>query len=307
MERIRNYARFLLFGTLFLFQAGSAFGEILVIYPEAPEPYREAFGQMIAGIARTAAEPLEPKMMTDTAGVAELQALLDTERFRSVVLLGQRALNLYSQVRRVPLQRVFAGGVTASPGQTRLPGISLTIDPGLYLSTLRELLPDVRRLVVFYDAPDESWIAHIKAAAKDIRIEAAMVTDAPDIARKLDETFKNIDPKTSALWFGRNTIARDTELLYPFVLKQAWERRIAVISETIAHVRRGFLFAYYPNYSEIGAELGELVRRQATLESAGFRFARAGQLTLNGRTADHLEIPLPLPVIRRAKPLFPEP
>jgi hypothetical protein len=50
---------------------------------------------------------------------------------------------------------------------------------------------------------------------------------------------------------------------------------------------------------------GALVRQDA--RPAGLRFSRAGRLALNARTAQHLGVVLRDDVIRRAKPLFPEP
>jgi putative ABC transport system substrate-binding protein len=282
---------------------------LLVVYPEAPEPYREAFAQMVDGIARTAQKPLLQKTITATTTPDEFRGWLSgAGRGETVVLLGHKALSVYGRD-PPPGSTVLVGGISALPGQTPLPGISLTLDPALYLQALDELLPDIRRIVVYCNTQERSWIAQVEKAAKAMRIdvESVVVTDAFDAARQLGTTFKTLDPKTTALWFGRNTIALNADLLYSYVLEQTWDRNIAVFSETVAHVRGGFLFALYPDYAQHGAELGALIRQGPRPPGAGLRFSRAGQLALNARTARHLGITPSDGVIRRAKPLFPEP
>lgn len=279
---------------------------LLVVYPEAPEPYREAFAQMTSGIARTAGALLQQKVITAATSREEFRSWLVEGRDKTLVLLGQKALTFYEksgQNRR----DVFLSGVNALPGQIPLPGISLSVDPALYLQTLHELLPDIRRVVVYYNIQEEAWLTPVKKAAMNARIgiETVGVADAFDVIRQLGTTFETLDPKTTALWFGSNTIALNGELIYPHVLEQTWERRIAVFSDTIAHVKLGFLFAFYPDYAKIGAELGALIRQGTP--TTDLQFSRTGQLALNARTARHLGIAPRSDLTQRAKPLFPEP
>ncbi len=310
MERKRNRPRPLLLVLLFFLHITAARGEVLVVYPEAPSPYREVFEQLLIGLARTAGEPLKRKTITATTTAADFQTWKDDNNNPStMVLLGQHALDLNAKSRPDKRYSTVVGGVVAWPGQVRWPGVSLAIDPALYLQTLRELMPKLQTVVVYYDARDEPWIAEVrKAAGANPRVEAIAVNNAGEVARKLERTFQTLDPKTTALWFGRDTIAYDTEALYPYILRQSWYRRIAVVADAITYVRRGFLFAYYPNYTDIGAELGELVREVKTAGTGtSVRLTRAGQLTLNIRTAQNLSLDVPLSLTQRAKPLFPEP
>jgi putative ABC transport system substrate-binding protein len=282
---------------------------LLVIYPEAPTPYREAFEQLMTGIAHATGQPLHRKRMTTTTSPAELHRWLEQEgRTPPVVLLGQPALHLYE---RLPpsLRRVFVGGVNALPGQTPWPGVSLTIDPALYLQTLHDLLPDIRRVVVFYDPQEQSWIARVRTAAATagLQVDAVAIRDAIEAIRQLGARLPTLNAQTTALWFGRNTITLDTELIYPYVLEQAWDHHIAVFSDTLAHVRRGFLFTLYPDYSAVGIEIGRQIRQDVATDPTGLQFTRAVELALNVRTARHLRIPLGDPLMRRVKTRFPEP
>ncbi len=292
----------------FLWVPTAAFSaSLLVVYPEAPEPYREAFAQMMEGLARTTQQPLRSKTLTaKTTPEAFRDWLMDAGPDETVVLLGYQALSLYGRD-PPPVRRVIVGGVSVLPSQTPLPGISLTLDPMLYLHMLHTLLPNIRRVVVYCNAQEQPWIAQVEQAALAARIEVerVIVTDAFDVARQLRMTFQTLDPKTTALWFGRNTLTLNADLLYSYVLEQTWDRGIAAFSETVLLTKYGLLFALYPNYTEVGAEIGALVRRQT--HPAGLQFSRASQFAFNRRTARHLGIALRDDVIRQAKPLFPEP
>ncbi|MFZ1492808.1 MAG: hypothetical protein WAU60_05265 [Candidatus Competibacter denitrificans] len=166
MERKRNRPRPLLLALLFFLHITAARGEVLVVYPEAPSPYREVFEQLLIGLARTAGEPLKRKTITATTTAADFQTWKDDNNNPStMVLLGQHALDLNAKSRPDKRYSTVVGGVVAWPGQVRWPGVSLAIDPALYLQTLRELMPKLQTVVVYYDARDEPWIAEVRKAA----------------------------------------------------------------------------------------------------------------------------------------------
>lgn len=268
------------------------------------------FQQLIDGLEKTVKAPVERHMIHDTTKRTDLQEWLAGEaNAKSLVLLGQPALNLYPQSARPAQPKVFVSGINAVPGKIPWPGVSLTLDPRLYIDALHALLPAIERVLVYYDRQEQAWMKQVEQAggAKGLRIEAVGVTDAFDLARRFDGALATLDPTTTALWFGRNTVAYNSKLLYPYILERTWDRRIAVFSDTIAHVRGGFLFAYYPNYTQIGEELGALIQQSVRTQAAGFRFSQAGQLTLNARTAQHLGVVVPDALLQQAKPLFPEP
>ena len=279
---------------------------LLAIYPDAPMPYQEAFEQMLDGIARTADAPVLQKKITAATSQKEFQSWLIEGRDKTVVLLGLKTLDFYEESGQNQ-SNVFLSGVNALPGQVPLPGISLTVDPALYLRTLRELLPNIQRVVAYYNAQEAPWLIPVRKAARDARldIETIGVTDAFDLARQLARTFKTLDPHTTALWFGGNTIQLNDELIYSYVLEQTWDRGIAVFSDTIVHVKRGFLFALYPDYAAIGSELGTLIQQHARM--TGLRFSRAGRLAFNLRTARHLGLTVSDDLIQRAHPLYSNP
>lgn len=284
---------------------------VLVLYPEAPDPYRQAFDQIVTGIERTAGGPVNRRMVTAATERGQIQGWLDqASPDAAVVILGRPTRALSGVGRdRFGGRRVFVGGVNALPGQLPWPGESLIAEPALYLQTLRELLPNVRRVIAFHHARDPEWAPLATRAAADLglRVETVAVDDAASAVRQIAGALKTLDPETTALWFAANTVDLDRELIFPWVLEQTWDRKIAAFSETAAHAKRGFLFALYPDYAEIGAELGRRIGRGAAGDGGGLTLTRAVRFALNGRTARRLGVALGDDLIRRAQPLYPQP
>jgi putative ABC transport system substrate-binding protein len=312
MRSISARRRALLLVWLWLAVIGRASADpVLVLYPEAPDPYRQAFDQIMTGIARTVGGPVNRRKVTPDMSPAHIQAWLDRqERQTPVVILGQQTENVQAISQRHPNRyRLFVGGLIALPQEVPWPGVSLMIDPALFLQTLHEILPSMRHVIAFYHARDREWAPLVQqaAASRGVRVETVAITDAISAVRQITAVLKTLDPATTALWFATNTLDLDTELLFPFVLEQAWEQKIVVFSETITHAKRGFLFALYPNYIEVGAELGQRIRQDPAGQNAEFTLTYAANLALNRRTARHLGLVLREDVLQRARILFPQP
>lgn len=276
---------------------------LLAVYPEVVDPYREAFEQIMDGLAQTSGLALEKKMITATTSPEDLFRFVED---LPTVLLGQRTVALYERT-KTKNHPVFIGAVNAVPGQITGPGISLTLDPTLYLQTLHELAPHIRRIVVYYNAREQQWFSQVESAAstRGLSVEGIATPDALELVRQLGATFKTLDPTTTALWFGRNTLALNPNLLYPYVFEQTWDRHIVAFSEVLSHARLGLLFAIHSDYIQYGRELGVLIEQKAP--APVLRFSRSGQLALNARTAQHLGIALSDELLRRARSVFPQP
>lgn len=312
MRSTSAFVRSLLMALLWCASIGGAAGEpVLVLYPEAPDPYRQAFDQIVTGIERTAGGPVNRRMVTAATEREQIQGWLDQASPAAAVVLLGRPTHARSEVGRDRFggRRVFVGGVNALPGQLPWPGVSLIAEPALYLQTLRELLPSVRRVIAFHHARDPEWAPLATRAAADLglRVEPVAVTDAASAVRQIAGALKALDPETTALWFAANTLDLDRELIFPWVLEQTWDRKIAAFSETAAHAKRGFLFALYPDYEAVGAELGRRIGRGAAGDGGGLTLTRAVRFALNGRTARRLGVALGDDLIRRAQPLYPQP
>lgn len=310
MRSISARRRALLLVWLWLAMIGRASADpVLVFYPEAPDPYRQAFDQIMTGIARTAERPVHRHRIAVATERAQIQGWLDhAEPDATVVILGQPTATLAEISQNLDRPHpIFVAGINALPGQIPWPGVSLIIEPQPYLQTLHTVAPHIRTVIAFYHAQDHPWVSLATQAANAIglHLEPIAVTDAVSAVQRMTEALKTLDPKTTALWFTANTIELDSELIFPWILEQTWARKIAAFSDTITHAKRGLLFALYPDYIEVGAELGRRLHASGT--RAEFTLTRAARFALNLRTARHLGLPVPDDLIRRADRLFPQP
>jgi putative ABC transport system substrate-binding protein len=289
--------------------ACAASGTLLVLYPQAPPPYRAAFEQIIAGIERAASGSLRSLALSPDYDIALLERWIQSHRDEqtALVLLGQRALRAHRKL-STPLP-VFAGGINGIPGQVPLPGVSVTIDPSLFLDSVRELCPSAKTVIAFYNARNPGLVSLLEKAASErgLTLRPVAVADARTAVKAIGRIFDSVDPRTTALWFTGNTVNINTELIFPFVLEQAWKRRIPVFSETLSHTKRGFLFSLYPDYHGMGREIASLIENATAHPPRTLLLTRAARLALNTRTARHLAIPLRKDVIDKADALFPAP
>lgn len=282
---------------------------VLVLYPDAPPPYQHAFEQIIGGLKRSVNQSLETLPLPGNYDIPTIERWIDTHKKgdTTLVLLGQRALDAYAQLStRLP---AFVGGVSRLYDKANLPGISMTIATPVVLATVHELLPATQTIIVFYNAAFSGWVppAPQTTAGHDLTIRSIAVTDAQTAVKEISRIVETVDPQTTALWFMEGTISLNTELILPFVLEETWKRRIPAFSDAPSYVKRGMLFALYPDYDGMGVELGSRLQPAAPRPPRGIAFTHAAHFAINTRTAQHLGIPLRTEFMERADAVFPAP
>lgn len=272
-------------------------GRIAVIYPELGEPYRSVFQQILSGIELTAPDrvfsialssPEPPEQLTDT---------LQRKGAAVVIALGRHGLKAASNLpATIP---VVGGAVLAAPDDG--PGVatlvSLTPDPRLLFRHLKQLAPSVRRVFVVYSARQNDWlIALAQKAAKAQGVELVSIeTDDLRVAlQRFREIVDAAEAGRDAIWLPQDTAVLDEQVVLPFVLQQAWDRSLIVFSSTLAHVRRGALFALYPDNVDMGRQLATaaLELDNTPGQARTVQPLREVRLALNTRTAGHLGINL---------------
>jgi putative tryptophan/tyrosine transport system substrate-binding protein len=266
-------------------------GDLLVLYPEAKIPYQKVYEQIIEGIRSSTQDNLKTLALTQDYDPNRLRHWLDDNKGSAdaLIVLGSRTLkSVESSEYHLPL---IAGAVDLLPGKDQTPGVSIRINPSEYFERLHLLSPRSTRVIVFINEQDKALVPLIETEAhkRDISITPIPVHDASDAIRRITAVFKASDSANTAIWFTRNVIELNTELLYPYVLEESWNRRIPVFSGMISHTKRGFLFSLYPDYYGMGEALGRLVEARAHgngILNTGF--CPAVKFALNTRTAQHL-------------------
>ncbi len=268
--------------------------KIAVIYPDVAEPYRSAFSLIIDGIedtvrSRVASFPVgadvNPKVLADE---------LRRREIRVVITLGRNSLKLLSGLESE--LGVVAGGVVNLPeAEARnLSVFSLSPDPALLFDRLKVLLPHAKKVYVVYDPRQNAWLIRLAsdaAKSRGLELVALEASDIKTAARYYQEYFASADPKKDALWLPQDATTVEETSILPMILDEGWKRAFPIFSSNLAHVRRGALFALYPNNFQLGRSLAgaALGKGSANAESRTAPL-RDVLSAINVRTADHLGI-----------------
>jgi putative tryptophan/tyrosine transport system substrate-binding protein len=285
-------------------------GGLAVLYPDIGEPFRSVFASILDGIREQVRQPVPAFAVAGDSPPFNLAEELRRREVRVVIALGRSGLKAAAGLDRST--GVIAGCVIGAPeSQAQSYTVhSLAPDPALVFAQLRRMVPPVRRVFLVHDPQQNAWLARLAAEAAKATGTELVALEAEDPKRALrayQDVFPSIDPRRDALWLPQDPTTVEEGTLLPLVLQEAWQRSFAVCSSNVAHVRRGALFALYPDNPALGRSLG-----QSALEALAGRRPARGLVPLrdvlvaaNHRTAAHLGLDLDLRVLRIEK-LYPE-
>jgi putative tryptophan/tyrosine transport system substrate-binding protein len=287
-------------------------GTLAVIYPDIGEPYRSIFARIIEGIEDGAKATVRNYPIGANVDTSDLNAQLKRNGTKVVIALGRQGLKAASALDRdIP---VVVGGVLAVPeGENRsLTGVSLTPDPVLLFSRLKNLLSGVKRVIVVYNPQYNDWLIKIaREAAKTQGLEliAYEARDLASAARMYEIAFASAESRRDAVWLPQDATTVDETTILPLVLKESWNRNVPVFSSSFLHVKKGALFALYPNNMELGRTLASsaLAVMAGDIRRRGVSPLREVQTAVNLRTASHIGLTIGYQQQRSFDFIFPEP
>lgn len=275
--------------------AGGSIGPIAVLYPDIGEPYRSVFWKIIEGIedktnAKVASYAVGPNFNPQT-----VSSDLKRQDIKVVIALGRNGLKAAGTLDRE--FGVIGGGVVSPPENETRSGtiLSLAPDPSLLFSRLKALSPKIQRIHVVYDPRQSAWLIKLAREAARNHGHELVAIEAQDLKSALaiyQNILANADGKRDALWLPQDSTTVEESLVLPLVLQESWNRGIPVFSSNVSHVKRGALFALYPNNVEIGRNLAAsaLGIVAGTASARGLLPMRDVLTAFNTRTANHLGI-----------------
>jgi putative ABC transport system substrate-binding protein len=249
------------------------------------------------------AETVRTRSLSDPPDVAALRRWLDQEAPVVVITLGRVPTETYEHIGRKTPHVI--GALDASP-QTRptVAGVGLAVDPALLFGTLQLLMPEKRRVWVVFDPAYDRWLialAQTAAAARNLKLESLEAGDLRESARQFLRILDTADPATDAIWLVADAGIIDSQTILPLVIEKSWQRRLPVFSNSLAHVKRGVLFALYPDNISLGRRLAELSLQALRTPDAraGVEVLRAVKRALNLKVVGHLELDVPPDIERQ--------
>lgn len=265
---------------------------IAVLYPQTREPYLQVYTNIIQGIESEYKKEVQRFAIAESTSAEEVKGWLDAAGIEGLVILGNQSLS------RLPAEneRPFVvGGTILKPQSAPLPGISINPSLSSLFGGLLELQPTVSEIHVVYEADYNGWVIAeaIRAAEQlDLTLHAHTVSGLREAAAKYREVQKSLDPDRSALWLPLGGPSREKFILQS-ILQTAWSRDQIVISSNLADVRRGALYAIYPNNHAMGQDLAKaLLAQLEDRENATSVFLSSTFQAINLRTAEHIGLRL---------------
>jgi putative ABC transport system substrate-binding protein len=286
---------------------------IAVIFPDFPEPFRDVFTKMIEGIEKQTKLKVRSFPISEKFDAADLNAQLKRNGTKVVIALGSRGLKISANFDRDI--SVVVGGIFSSIPEVesnRLLGISLTPDPALLFSMLKDLLPNVKRVIVIYNPQTSEWqlkLAHAAAKTQGLELITHEAHDLGTSGRLYESVFATADSKTDAVWLPQDSSTVDENTILPIILKESWNHSIPFFSSSFSHVKKGALFALQPNNLELGRNLANSALGILAGESPkrGMSPLRDVQTAFNVRTASHIGLNIGEQQQRNFNYIFPEP
>lgn len=290
---------------------GGGIGPIAVLYPDIGEPYRSVFSKIIEGIEENAEARVTSYAVGSNFDAAAISGELKRRDIRVVIALGRNGLRAASSLDKEI--GVVAGGVVSVPeadGRSNAI-LSLAPDPALMFAKLKSLSPKTQRIHVVFDPRQNAWLIKLARDAARTQGFELMAQEAGDLKSALalyQNIFTGADPRRDALWLPQDSATVDESLVLPLVLQESWSRNIPVFSSNVSHVRRGALFALYPDNVELGRNLAASAVGLASGNAAvrGVLPLRNVLTAFNTRTASHLGLAPSAVQQRSFSLLFPE-
>jgi putative ABC transport system substrate-binding protein len=266
---------------------------VAVLYPDLQEPYRGVVNSIIEGIQERLKEPVRLFSLQDESAGKQLKGVIDSKHFDAIIALGRTGLDVAKQWQgEIP---IIAGAQLLTPGKEGrgISGISLDIDPEIFFNYLTMIASGVKRVHVVYSVQSSAWLiqdAREVAKKHGFQLMAYKSQDIRGAALIYRDILAKSRPSEDAIWLLPDPVAVDDKLILPLLLQGAWDQSILIFSSNPGYVRRGVLFALYPNNEEMGKSLAKMADRymhEKDMEDHIIPLSDV-QAALNIRTAEHV-------------------
>lgn len=265
--------------------------DLLIVYPEAPSPYSKVFDDIIKGVSSQYTGTIHRLQTSSYSDVTDVRERLERSRPDVILALGAKNVAMFATMNlNIP---IVAGALRANPIGT--PGISIFPDPVAVMEKLLLLSPDTASVFVVTALTAENGYlqdAQIHMANLGKRLVIHRVADIHTAASRYREA-STAAGAYDGIWILPGETAIDNAIMGQ-LLQTAWDKNLVLFSSNPNDVRKGTLFAVYPDNENMGRDLGMLVNKQLIGEVVEPRFTPVKQLLLavNLRTSRHLGLQL---------------
>lgn len=265
--------------------------ELLIVFPETPAPYAKVFEDIIKGVSSQYTGTIHRLQTSSYSDIAYIRERLARARPDIILALGSNNVTILSNMNiSTPM---VAGALSTNP--TNTPGISIFPDPVVVMQKLLLLSPNTNRVsVVTALNSGSSYLDEAKLYMASLG-KKLVVYRAADIHAAAIQYLQALNTAEAydGIWILPSETAIDNAIMGQ-LLQTAWDKNIVLFSSNPNDVRKGTLFAVYPDNEKMGQDLGLLVNKQLSGGIPMPHFTPVKQLLLavNLRTSRHLGLAL---------------
>jgi putative tryptophan/tyrosine transport system substrate-binding protein len=269
---------------------------IAVTYPEVGKPYQDVIDNIIQGIREQTGSSLELFALKGDVADEKLNPWLAQRKIKVVIALGKQGLEATDKL--PDGTRRILGALLSPPPKNEISyagGISLVPDPAIIFAKVKQLSPKTRRVIVVYDPTSNDWLIQLArqaAAESGLELNAVPAHDLRQAATAYAQLQQQGLKESDLVWLLNDPNTVDQQTILPLLLKTSWDEGFAVISNNPSHVKRGVLFALYPDYVRMGVSLGKLAAQAAVGGNGQGPISTLVDVSIavNLRTAEHLNL-----------------
>lgn len=274
---------------LLLFSSAHAETRIGVLYPESAPAFQKLYQTIISGMGQATDVRVQSRAVSERDSVDQIKSWLVSGQSQVVISLGNLPVSVTGPL-AADMPLVYGAGAL---NDNNTPGVSLASSPNKLFERLKQLKPDVERVFMVYKPQATGWLLSAgKTAAREHGLEliASPSEDIQQAGAAFARILQQTRPGKDAIWLTLDPVVPVNQLL-PVLLREAWEKQLALFSNNPLDVSKGALFALYPDYPAMGRQLAERARKQLGKNPPpGPEASEHLNSALNIRTASHLGI-----------------
>lgn len=252
-------------------------GEVIVVkdsgikpYWEAVDGFKSACGCLVREIESSDIEALERAVKA---------------RPDAVVAVGTESFRRLKKIKTIPvIYTMVIPSETADLSAENLSGVSMELDPALYLSAIAELFPAAKRIGVLFDPSyTGAFVQDAFSAASDKGITLVLRTVRDP--RSVPVRFEELRNKIDVLWLLPDATVSNPDTV-EYLMLASFQHNLPIFSFSRKTVSLGAIAALSVSPHDMGAQAGALTRRLMQGEKGPLRaYAQGPRMVVNKKVA----------------------
>lgn len=283
---------------LFLLAPSWASGELLVVQSLSIKPYNDAL-QGFKAVCKSRLNRLVGPELSE----ADIRVKVRRNKPDLILAIGMDALEKLKSVKDVPIVYVMVLSPLNMLGDGgNITGVSMNLAPERQFAMLREVIPNVKKIGIFFDpGKNSNFISRVHNAASLMGIE--LLTKKVHSSREAVSSVEGLKGRVDVLW-----LLPDTTVVNPatidLLLLSSIENKIPVLTFSDKYAEKGALLSLEVDAVEAGKQAGEMAVKilgGANINNIKGEDARESILTVNMIVAKKLGITINGNVIKHAR------